>query len=222
MGARTPDEAANLRRDARPWPWLLVAVLGTVALTGLALLATVVSDGDIAPMDLFSDPAEVTGIPWYVGAVSDLTLFVWAAGAATFLLGALGLRRGDPPLASALMWLGTLTVLLVADDRFLLHEIVYPWLLGAPQALTFAVYAALLAIILVRYSGVLLRQPEVSVLVLGVLGLGLSVGLDVAGWDSTARRVAEEAAKLLGALAWGLFPAAVVVRHLRATTPDPA
>ncbi|MDD9207104.1 hypothetical protein PU560_11610 [Georgenia sp. 10Sc9-8] len=130
MGARAPEEAAILRRDARQWPWLLVAVLGAVILTGLALLATVVSDGDITPMDLFSDPAEVTGIPWYVGAV--------------------------------------------------------------------------------------------SVLVLGVLALAVSVGLDVIGWDSAARRVAEEAAKLLGALAWSLFSAAVVVRHLRATIPDRA
>ena len=101
---------------------MLLACAVAVGLTSLALLADPVSEGRIGPMDLLSDPAEATGIPWCIGAVSDLNLFVWAAGAAIYLLAAAGLPR----LSGALAWLGALTVVFTVDDRFLLHEIVYP------------------------------------------------------------------------------------------------
>lgn len=105
---------------------MLLACAVAVGLTSLALLADPVSEGRIGPMDLLSDPAEATGIPWCIGAVSDLNLFVWAAGAAIYLLAAAGLRQAQPRLSGALAWLGALTVVFTVDDRFLLHEIVYP------------------------------------------------------------------------------------------------
>lgn len=201
-------------------PWVLLACVITVGLAGLAPLATLASDGRIAVMDLMSDPAEVTGIPWYIGAVTDLNLFVWAAGAAIFLLGAVGLRRIDAHLAMALAWLGAFTALMTMGDRFLFHEIIVPWLFGLPQLATFALYALILALILARYWRVLLRQPEVSILLLAFFGLGASLALDTIGWDATWRRVAEETAKMLGAAALALFPAAVIVRHLSRVPAD--
>lgn len=201
----------SLRRQL---PWASGAVALTITLIGLALLAEVISEGSVPSMDLLSDPAEVTGIPWYVGAVSDLNLFVWAAGVAVYLVAALGLRRTGPRLAAALGWLGAVTVVFLADDRFLLHEIVYPWLFGLPETVTYLIYAAVLGLLLLWYRRVLLAQPEAGLLLLALLALAASVVLDVLGWDSDTRRVAEEAAKLLGATAWTLFPAAIIVRHL--------
>lgn len=201
----------NLRQQV---PWLATAGAVSMALASLAPLATVASGGRIPVMDLLSDPAEITGIPWYVGAVSDLNLFVWAAGAAMFMLAGFGLRAVDRGLSRSLLWLGAFTVLLTADDRFLLHEIVFPWLFGLPQTGTMALYAGLLGLILAWHRHTLMRQPEVATLALALSALGTSVALDLIGWDSTARRVAEETAKLFGAVAWSLFPAAIIVRHL--------
>ena len=208
---------ANVRRQL---PWLLLASAVAIGLTSTAVLAGLASGGRIAPMDLLSDPAEVADIPWYIGSVSDLNLFVWAAGAGIYLLAALGLRQAQPRLSAGLAWLGAFTVLFVADDRFLLHEIVYPWLFGLRQSVALALYALVLGLLLVWHRQTLLTQPEAGLLVLALLALGSSVAVDVLGWDSTARRVAEEAAKLLGATAWSLFPAAIVVRNLR-TVDDP-
>lgn len=205
--------AAGLRRTV---PWVLIGGAITVVLTGLAVLAAPVTEGRIGPMDLMSDPAEVTGIPWYIGAVSDLNLFVWAGGTAAYLLAALGLRRAHPRLAAALAGLGVVTLVFLADDRFLLHEIVYPWLLGISQLIAYIVYGTVLVLLVLLYSRVLLAQPEVGLLVLALFALAASVALDAIGWDSTTRQVAEEAAKLLGAALWSLFPAAIVVRHLDA------
>lgn len=203
-------------------PWLLAVVVLGLGIASLAPLASFVSEGRIAVMDLMSDPAEVVQIPWYVGGVSDLNLFVWAAGCAVYLIAAIGLHRHDRVLTTALVWLGAITLVFTLDDRFLLHEIVYPWILGLPQVGAFAIYAAWLAVVLLFYRRVLLSQPEVILLITGLLGLGVSVLLDLVGWDSTLRRFAEETAKLLGALAWAMFPAAIIVRHLVAgTTPAP-
>lgn len=205
-------------RDQR-W-WLLAAFVIALGLMSPAALATVGSGGRIHPMDLMSDRSEITGIHhWYVGAVSDLNLFVWAAGAAILFVAALGVRRESGNLSRALAWIGAFTVLFTLDDRFLLHEGVYPRLFGFSQLGTYVVYVAILGSILVWYRDVLLRQPDVVLLILALAFLGASVLLDVAGWDTTVRRVAEETAKMIGAVSWMLFPAAVVVRHLSRAEP---
>lgn len=205
-------------RDQR-W-WLLASVVIALGLISPAALATLGSGGRIRPMDLMSDRSEITGVHhWYVGAVSDLNLFVWAAGAAILVVAALGFRRESGNLSGALAWIGAFTVLFTVDDRFLLHEGVYPRLLGFSQLGTYALYVALLGSILVCYRKVLLHQPEVVLLILALAFLGASVLLDVAGWDTTVRRVAEETAKMLGAVSWMLFPAAIVVRHLSSSEP---
>lgn len=209
--------ARYLRRQL---PWLVIAVVLTTVLVVLAWLASVVSEGRIPMMDLLSDPAEVEQIPWYTGAVSDLNLFVWAAAAAMYLIAAIGLRQRNRSLAHVLLWLGLFTVVLTLDDRFLLHEIVVPWLFGLSEIVVFGTYAVVMVAILLVFWRVLIAQPELSILVLGLLGLGVSVLLDVFGADADLRRVLEEAAKLLGTLGWALFPAAIVIRYLSAWSPQ--
>lgn len=221
MSRRPRSVPSGLRPAAvrRQLSWLLTAAALTLVLVAPAPLFAIASDGRIPVMDLMSDPAEVEPFPWYVGAVSDLNLFVWAAATAMYLLAAFGLRRAEPGLAATMAALSALTVVFALDDRFLLHEIVYPWLFGVPELVTFGVYAAFLAVILVVYRRVLLAQPEVVILLLGLVGLGLSLLLDAVGWDSTLRRAAEETAKMLGAIAWMIFPAAILLRRLDPDRP---
>ncbi|MCF6743470.1 hypothetical protein E9529_04120 [Blastococcus sp. KM273128] len=81
---------------ARQRGWLVGAMASGLVLAGLAPLAVLVSGGSVAAMDLMSDPVEVTGIPWFVGGVASLNQFVWAAGAAVFLLAAVGRGTSMP------------------------------------------------------------------------------------------------------------------------------
>lgn len=215
-GGRRPD-GFTIPHVRAQLPWIAAAFVFTSAVAALAVAANRVSEGGITVLELFSDPAEVEGFPWYVGAVHDLNLFVWVAGATSFLVAAVGLRGRDTALSRALAWLGLFTVLFLLDDRFMLHEVVYPWLLGAQETVVFVVYALLLGVLLVVFRQTLMRQPECILAVVGLLGLGASVALDVLGIDHDARRVAEEVAKLLGATAWAMFPAAIIVRHLRSS-----
>ncbi|MCF6506642.1 hypothetical protein E9549_04365 [Blastococcus sp. MG754426] len=210
-GGRGPGAAARIRRQRG---WLIAAVASGLAAAALAPLAALVSGGSIAAMDLMSDPVEVTGIPWFVGGVASLNLFVWAAAAAVILLAAVGLRHVDARLSAALAGWGLLTAVLTLDDRFLLHEVVLPYL-GVPEVLVYLLYVVVVLALLAGFRSELAGQPEVVLLLLGLGALAASVGLDVTGWDSTVRRVAEETAKMIGATALLCFPSAIVVRHLR-------
>lgn len=208
--------AAGFRFQRLP---LLVAFAFTAAVGGTAVGVSAAS-GRIAVMDLMSDPAEVTGMPWYLGAASSVNLLVWSAGAALYLVAGMGLRRHDARLATALTALGVLTLVFSIDDALLLHEIAMPRLLGLPQIVTLAVYGIAMLAILLVYRAELMRLPEVDLLVVAALALGGSVLLDVLGWDTVVRRVAEEVLKLLGATVWAALPASVIVRRLASPGAD--
>ncbi len=199
---------------------LLVTGIVALLLTMLAPLAVLITDGRVGTMDLLSDPAELTGAPWYLGAVSSLNLLTWAAGAAMYLVAGVAGRTRSPRLGVALLGLGFLTLVFTLDDQFLVHEIFIPWIFGLPETVTFAIYAAVLASLVLRFRVVLLRQPEMSVLILALVALGGSVIVDVLGWEVGGRRLLEEGLKMLGALAWALFPAKILVRW--ATTRPPS
>jgi hypothetical protein len=210
-----PTVVAMPGDDTRsPWPWVVAAVVVGLALSAPAPLAGVLTGGSLDPMDLMSDAVEVTGIAWHAGAVASLNLFVWAAGAGVFLVAAIGLRRRDASLAAMLLALGLLSLVLTLDDRFLLHEVVLPHYLGVPELVTYGLYAVAAVAVLVAFREVFRRLPETGILLFAIAALAVSVGLDLTGWDSLTRRVAEETFKMVGAVAWAAFPAAVVVRHL--------
>lgn len=192
----------------------MLAVLLGLALAGLAPLAHVVTGGGITAMDLMSDPVELTGTPWYLGGVAALNLFLWAAAAALLLVAAVGLWTRERGLAAAMGAIGLLTVLVALDDRFLVHELVLPHF-GVPEIVSYVAYGVLAAGLVAAFGRVLLAQPEAWLLVLALLGMGASVGLDLTGIDSTVRRVAEETAKMVGAVALTVFPATVLVNRLR-------
>ncbi len=148
--------AAGFRSQGLP---LLVAFAFTAAVVGAALVMSAAS-GRIAVMDLMSDPAEITGMPWYLGAASSVNLLVWSAGAALYLVAGMGLRRHDARLGTALTALGVLTLVFSVDDALLLHEIAMPRVLGLPQMVTLAVYGIAMLAILLLYRSELMRLPE--------------------------------------------------------------
>lgn len=201
--------------------WLVGVAVLALGLLAPALLAVVASGGAITAMDVMSDAVEVTGIPWFVGGVASLNIFVWAAAAAVFLVAALGVWHTDARLAAFPATWGVLSAVVALDDRFLLHEVVLPYL-GVPEEAVYLAYGVVAVVLLVGFASVLLAQPEAVILLLALVALSTSVALDVVGWDSTSRRVAEETAKMFGAVALLCFPSAIVVRRLRRMPPAAA
>ena len=107
---------------------------GMILALPLVFMAAVVLQPWIDPADLLRDPLAVAELKpaecckVYYGAVSNLGVLLWTAGAAIALFGAgLALALGRPAgEAGLLLAAGMLTGFLAIDDLFLVHENVLP------------------------------------------------------------------------------------------------
>lgn len=81
--------------------------------------------------ELFNDPADVVGFHPFIGLISMLGLFGWAAAAGvSFLTYAVIRRDGSVQLRRFFLCAGIFTLFLMMDDAFMLHEQVLPEGLG--------------------------------------------------------------------------------------------
>jgi hypothetical protein len=167
---------------------------------------------------LVAEPAATMNLPWYTGALSTLTGMLWfvAGGISLFASRLTTSERG------ALATLGVFSIWLGLDDVLMLHEAVFPTLLGhdpdglGTQPLVYASYIVMTLGWLAIYRR-LLRHRETIVLGVALALFAVSVGLDVASesnllpkWSALTRRpglfdLVEDGFKLLGLSTWTLY-----------------
>lgn len=176
------------------------------------LVAAAKTVADLPVGELTVEATSVAGLPPYVGSVSALGCFGWAAATGMFFLGAcllyddLGRRESAFLAASA-----ALTGYLLADDAFTLHEAVLP-ALGIPEWATYLVIA--IAVTAYAYAfRAELRRSAWLFLGIAVVFLGTSVAIDV-GWNLVlpdrgyhVEQFLEDATKFFGICAWVAFAA---------------
>jgi hypothetical protein len=154
------------------------------------------------PRVLWSDPAMVTGWPWFLGLVAVAGVVLWAVTATCALLASAFSR--DVHARVALRWFGCITLFMMVDDQIQLHEHILPRA-GIPEQITFLVYALVIAVVGLRYRRFYLRSPETPALVIGAALLALSIVLDQLPWAMPGRANAENTAKLLGLAAFAVY-----------------
>ena len=201
-----PASARLARMPKARW---LLGVAWLVTAAGLAVLIPAVSAMGEDPTQLTRDPAAVAGEGPHVGAVSSLGAVIWAAGAAVCLFVFLLLRylSRAPELGRFFLASAMLTLLLLFDDLYLLHEYVFPFGLGIPETLVMATYGALGLAYLVVYRETILRTDWV-LLAIAIGCFALSVGADVLPSQASSVALFEDIAKLFGIITWvGYFVA---------------
>lgn len=152
--------------------------------------------------DLTRDPAGINETPVYVGFLSNIGILLWAAAAAVCLFAVRLLGPGSHPVARRfLLASGAFTLLLTADDLFLLHERVVPNLLGVSELASMAVYGLLGGAYLAFFLPVIRRTRKV-LLVLAIVFFGLSIAVDLFHPPVPAYLLVEDGAKLVGIAAW--------------------
>ena len=132
------------------------------------------------PISIFlSDPVTVMDAPPFYGVLSNLGVLIWCVGGAIAGFSGVALRamRPKPVTAEFLTASGVLTLVLVADDLFLLHEEILPHYLSIPQNLVLGSYAILGVGYLIRYWRVI-GQTDWLLIGAAFVGLGLSVLFD--------------------------------------------
>jgi len=179
----------------------------------LALVAAACARFGVPPYLLTREPQNLGGVAWYAGSLSMLTGWLWCSTSAVCLLSWSVLRRRprEDRLPSFLLYFGLLTLALMLDDAFQLHEQADGF--GVPEKAFYGAYlgALLAGLFTYRFE---VRRSELLLFASGGFFLGLSIFVDVlqARYGERLgpwRIYFEDGFKLLGTVGWlGFFWAA--------------
>lgn len=154
---------------------------------------------------LMSDPLWlVDALPW-VGAVSNIGILIWTISISVcFFTGALlSQRRGDKNRVRFLYAVGGITILIMLDDFFMLHELIYSKYLHLDENLVFSFYGMLILVCFIKFRGLILKS-DYSTLITSLVFFALSAAFDTLHRYHTFpwHRFYEDGFKLLGIFGW--------------------
>ncbi len=200
------------------WPVMLLIYAPLAIAFGIVIVVRLRTG--IAIAEFTRDPLGFTEIPVYTGVLSNLGVVIWA-GAAAICLFSYGVDRSRTGGASPHFLLagGLLTLLLMFDDLYMLHEVVLPEHAGIPQNVVYVTYIILVLGFLAWFHKTIL-QSHYLLLLLALAGLGFSIGVDrIASLVSVpGLYVFEDGAKLFGIVSWSTYFVLVSAHRLvRAT-----
>lgn len=177
--------------------------------------------------DFFQDAAVIGSLPAYAGSLSTVGVLLWCAAAVVCLLTAVVLWRahGVDTRVLFLLSFAAISVILMADDAFMIHDALAPYYLGVSAEQVYAVYLVLVVGALTTFRRTILETDYV-LLALSLAFLGASVVLDVLADTGVLRDLGlhsvdlefllEDGCKLLGIGGWFAYFGWVCVSYLSA------
>lgn len=204
------EAVAELRGQlAKMWP--LIALIYAPVAIAFAIIIIVRIQTGIAIADFTADPLIAAGgFPVYTGIIATMTGLLWAATTGIVLFAWFLLRHRTSSGINPGFFLATgiFTFMLMLDDVFLGHEIVYPRYLRIPENLVYAAYGITILWLLWRYRMEILRT-DYLLLVLALVGFGLSILTDIVyELDLLPIQgvfVIEDGAKSIGVVSWAAY-----------------
>lgn len=184
----------------------LYPVIGKIALvSALFLMAMLVLHWglDVKISHLTRDPVAIMDAPPYLGFLSSIGILLWSATGAICLFSA-GLISKLGPRSAFKRFLfisGFLTLILVVDDLFLLHEEVIEDVFSFDEKLILVAYFLAIGIYLLAYRDLIL---ETDFLILGgaLFFFGISTVTDKFPLPGIDPYLQEDGAKLIGIVSW--------------------
>jgi hypothetical protein len=175
----------------------VAAMLGIGMIAGLHVLRHIPLR--VLTRDIFA----TTGVPVYIGLLSNLGIMLWAGAAAIWFLNTVLLRRIAPdheliPLAAAS---GIVSLVLLFDDSFMLHEDLLPRLLRIPEEAILAAYALGALVYLLIGARRIRNTNYLPCLIAGAL-LGASLGIDSFLHLDGVEIFVEDGLKFAGIIFW--------------------
>lgn len=167
---------------------------------------------DISPKTLIRDPAAIVEGPFYLGFFSNIGVLFWAATVAVCFLTYSFLSRitADSPFRALLFFAGLLSLFLLLDDFFLLHDDVLPNYLGLNgEIFTLVVYGLSILSFLFYFQKIILRS-DFLLLFFALMFLGLSMTIDnmtalFPKLNVSGVYILEDMFKFLGIITWFLY-----------------
>jgi hypothetical protein len=172
--------------------------------------------------EIFNDPASTIHFNPFMGLISMLGLFGWAAAAGMALLTYMVVRSRETALVRRFfLAAGLFTLLLLADDAFMLHEEILPHGFGIRERYIKIGYLAIAAAFGLGFFKILIRN-NFSLLALAATFFAASFLFDnpatmkAIGWweNEFALFVIEDGSKFIGITLWLTYLAKTAVEHL--------
>jgi len=198
----SPHWIEGLRRQWRP---LIIAIIA-VYLPAILLLRLLGAQEAVRPDMLLRDPAAIADEPFYLGALSNFGLLLWAGSVSICLLTYAVLVRDGGEREWRLFFLAfaAFTSILMFDDMLMLHESVMPDLFGLPDKFAFGLYAILALASFVGLRSTIFKTHYLLLLV-SLSFFALSILVDIQDMPAAQTALVEDGAKLLGILGWFVY-----------------
>ena len=189
------------------FPYLLLTYLIPLLVLITALLVRKPMD---FTLDMFTrDTNAVSGTHPFVGLISNMGVILWTNTTAICLFCGIILRFSSQnnELSSFLIFSGFITMLLMLDDFFQLHEVIYKFYFGINEVVVFAIYFVLLISDLFIFRRTILKTDYLILLsAAGFFGLSLLVDHFQCLTDGLVgkdiRILLEDGSKLFGIAGW--------------------
>ena len=192
-------------------------ILITILVFNIILLITwSISAARALPIEyLLEDPSSLLGYDQFIGFLTPIGVVVLAAGIGAVLL-VVSVKSGEIALEErqvrkALIFLAGVSLFLLLDDLFLLHERVFTGLFQVGERRIFLAYGLIFALILYINRKGILAGPTVFLIVAFLL-FGVSIASDVltdkvtlSSGLASSMDMLEEFGKLGGYLFWTAF-----------------
>jgi hypothetical protein len=183
--------------------------LATIFIPGILFLAIMVIASKTTGVyfeTLSRDPIQVLNGKPYIGLISNTGILFWCASAAILLFSSKisSLQKRPEKQTFFLFFSGLLTILMLIDDLFLMHDVIFPDYLKINEIVFYLFYGSSVIAIFLYYQKIILNTDYI-LLILSFLLLGLSVITDevqVFGIKVIHPYIVEDSFKFLGIIAW--------------------
>ena len=177
-----------------------------IVLFGLLFSITMISGYYNIPIASFRrDPTIVLGGPSYIGFISNIGILFWAFTAAICLFSSvIHKQRNNQATSQFLLYSGLLTLWLLLDDMFMLHDSLLPNHLMIPEKLVYLGYVTIVLVYLVKFRTEILNH-EYATLFIAFSFFALSVLADLLLEQQGFEFLLEDGLKLFGIVTWFIF-----------------
>jgi len=191
-------------------PWLYGVSLVPPAI----LVAIATAQPWVPPDELFQDPLVVAihagdgCCHVYFGFFSNLGVLLWSGTASVCCFASVLLiqKQADRRQVLFMVSAGLLTGLLLFDDLFQGHEVMYPKIRGVTEQRVFAAYIVLTGLYLAFFRSLIVRNGySLMLLSLSLFGISMLVDLFVVAEGSVLPRIGEDGTKFIGIAVWTVF-----------------
>ncbi len=183
-------------------PILVIAYAFTTAILSVVIFLGM--EHNIELDHFTQDPASIMDTPFYLGFFSYIGILFWCAAATLCFFTRLLLHENDAAQKTKrqfLLYSGLILSLLMFDDLFLLHEVVFPDYFYLPKNVVYLIYLNIIAVYMIMFRAELM-QTEYLLLGIGSGLLGISQFVDSLPMPIPEDSFLEDAVKLFGIVTW--------------------